>query len=63
MPALKNREADMEIGFVQYGNKTKLYIQCGQDRKYYGTLQYEKRFKFLEMLEKWDAAGGNDGQP
>ena len=60
MASLKNKHADMEIGYVQIGTKTQLYIQVGQERQYYGTLMSAKADKFLRMLEKWDEAGGND---
>ena len=60
MAGLRNRHADMEIGYVQIGTKTQLYIQVGQERQYYGTLMSAKADKFLKMLEKWDEAGGGD---
>jgi hypothetical protein len=60
MASLKNKHADMEIGYVQIGTKTQLYIQVGQERQYYGTLMSAKADKFLRMLEKWDEAGGGD---
>ena len=62
MASLKNKHADMEIGYVQIGTKTQLYIQVGQERQYYGTLMSAKADKFLRMLEKWDEAGGNDNE-
>ena len=60
MASLKNKHADMEIGYVQIGTKTQLYIQVGKERQYYGTIKSGKGEKFLNMLRKWDAAGGND---
>ena len=60
MAGLRNRHADMEIGYVQIGTKTQLYIQVGQERQYYGTLMSAKADKFLKMLHKWDEAGGGD---
>ena len=60
MASLKNKHADMEIGYVQIGTKTQLYIQVGQERQYYGTLMSAKADKFLKMLQKWDEAGGGD---
>ena len=60
MASLKNKHADMEIGHVQIGTKTQLYIQVGQERQYYGTLKSGKGDKFLKMLQKWDEAGGGD---
>ena len=60
MAGLRNRHADMEIGYVQIGTKTQLYIQVGQERQYYGTLMSAKADKFLKMLKKWDEAGGGD---
>lgn len=64
MHALKNREAGMEIGYTwdSKSRQYKLYIQVGNTRKYYGTLIMDKREEFLNMLEKWDASGGNDGK-
>jgi len=62
MAGLRNKHADMEIGYVQIGTKTQLYIQVGQERQYYGTLMSAKADKFLRMLEKWDEAGGNDNE-
>ena len=50
----------MEIGYVNIGNQKKLYVQVGNERQYYGTLQANKADKFLKMLEKWDEAGGGD---
>ena len=60
MASLKNKHADMKIGYVKIGTKTQLYIQVGQERQYYGTLMSAKADKFLRMLEKWDEAGGSD---
>ena len=60
MAGLRNKHADMEIGYVQIGTKTQLYIQVGRERQYYGTLKQDKGKKLLEMIKKWDAAGGND---
>ena len=62
MPSLKNSTANMEIGYVQIGTKTQLYIQVGKERQYYGTLKSGKGDKFLKMLQKWDEAGGNDNE-
>jgi hypothetical protein len=52
----------MEIGYVNVGGKKQLYVQVGQERQYYGTLLSGKADKFMRLLEKWDEAGGNDGQ-
>ena len=60
MAGLKNKSADMEIGYVTIGNQKKLYVQVGKERQYYGTLMSAKADKFLRMLEKWDEAGGGD---
>ena len=60
MASLKNSNANMEIGYVQIGTKTQLYIQVGNERQYYGTLKQDQGKKLLEMIKKWDAAGGND---
>ena len=63
MASLKNSLANMEIGYT-YDSKSrryKLYIQVGNERKYYGTLITNKQQEFLEMLKKWDEIGGNDG--
>ncbi len=60
MPSLKNAQANMEIGYVTVGKHTQLFIQVGRERQYYGTLLSGKGDKFLKMLQKWDAAGGND---
>lgn len=59
-PSLKNTYADMEIGYVYINAKAQLYIQVGRERQYYGTLKQGKDKKLLEMIKKWDAAGGND---
>ena len=60
MASLKNSNANMEIGYVTVGKQTQLYIQVGRERQYYGTIKAGKGEKFLNMLRKWDAAGGND---
>ena len=60
MPNLKNKTANMEIGYVGVGKQKKLYIRIGQEMEYYGTLMSGKADKFLKMLKKWDEAGGND---
>ena len=60
MAGLRNKHADMEIGYVNIGNQKKLYVQEGNVRQYYGTLMSAKADKFLRMLEKWDKAGGSD---
>ena len=60
MPNLKNKTANMEIGYVNIGTQKKLYVQVGNERQFYGTLQANKADKFLKMLQKWDEAGGND---
>ena len=60
MRSLKNTHADMEIGYIYVNGELKLFIQVGKDRKYYGTLHVNKKDEFLEMLQKWDEAGGND---
>lgn len=60
MAGLRNKHAGMEIGYVNIGNQKKLYVQVGNERQYYGTLQANKADKFLKMLEKWDEAGGGD---
>lgn len=62
MASLKNSHADMEIGYVNVGKQTRLYVQIGHERQYYGTLMSAKADKFLRMLEKWDEAGGNDNE-
>ena len=62
MASLKNSNANMEIGYVQIGTKTQLYIQVGNERQYYGTLMSGKGEKFLKMIKKWDEAGGNDDE-
>ena len=62
MASLKNHNANMEIGYVQVGTKTKLYVQVGNERQYYGTLISGKGEKFLKMIKKWDEAGGNDNE-
>ena len=61
MPNLKNKTANMEIGYVGVGEQKKLYIRIGQEMEYYGTLMSGKADKFLKMLKKWDDEGGNDG--
>ena len=60
MPNLKNKTANMEIGYVGVGKQKKLYIRIGQEMEYYGTLMSGKADKFLKMLKKWDEAGGGD---
>ena len=61
MAGLRNKHADMEIGYVNVGTKCQLYVQVGQERQYYGTLISNKAKKFLKLLEQWDKAGGGDG--
>ena len=56
MASLKNSSANMEIGYVQIGTKTQLYIQVGQERQYYGTLKSGKGDKFLKMIQRWAEA-------
>ncbi len=60
MASLRNKHADMEIGYVNVGGKKQLYVQVGHERQYYGTLMSGKADKFLKMLKKWDEAGDND---
>lgn len=60
MASLRNKRANMEIGYVGVGKQKKLYIRIGQEMEYYGTLMSGKADKFLRMLEKWDEAGGGD---
>ena len=60
MASLRNKHADMEIGYVGVGKQKKLYIRIGQEMEYYGTLMSGKADKFLKTLQKWDEAGGND---
>lgn len=62
MASLRNKHADIEIGYVNVGGKKQLYVQVGQDKQYYGTLMSAKADKFMRLLAKWDEAGGNDGQ-
>ena len=62
MAGLRNKHADMEIGYVNVGGKKQLYVQVGQERQYYGTLLSGKADKFMRLLEKWDENGGNDGE-
>lgn len=62
MAGLRNKHADMEIGYVNVGGQKKLYVQVGQERQYYGTLMSAKADKFMRLLAKWDEMGGNDGQ-
>ena len=62
MAGLRNKHADMEIGYVNVGGPKKLYVQVGQERQYYGTLMSAKADKFMRLLAKWDEMGGNDGQ-
>ena len=61
MAGLRNKHADMEIGYVNIGTQKKLYVQEGGVKQYYGTLMQDKAGKFLEALKRWDEAGGNDG--
>lgn len=61
MASLKNKHADMEIGYVNIGTQKKPYVQIGHERQYYGTLISNKAKKFLKLLEQWDKAGGGDG--
>ena len=60
MAGLRNKSANMEIGYVNIGTQKKLYVQVGHERQYYGTLISAKADKFLRMLERWDEAGGGD---
>ena len=57
---LKNKAANMEIGYVNSSGQKKLYIQVGNERQYYGALMTSKADQFLEMLKQWDEAGGSD---
>ena len=57
---LKNKAANMEIGYVNSSGQKKLYVQVGNERQYYGTLMASKADSFLEMLKQWDKAGGSD---
>lgn len=62
MAGLRNKHADMEIGYVYVSSKAQLYIQVGRERQYYGTLKQDKGKKLLKMIKKWDEAGGNDNE-
>lgn len=57
---LKNKAANMEIGYVNSSGQKKLYIQVGNERQYYGTLMPNKADKFMTLLKQWDEAGGSD---
>ena len=57
---LKNKAANMEIGYVNSSGQKKLYVQVGNERQYYGTLLASKADQFLKMLKQWDEAGGGD---
>lgn len=59
---LKNKHANMEIGYANSSGQKKLYVRVGNERQYYGTLLASKADKFMTMLKQWDEAGGNDGQ-
>ena len=57
---LKNKAANMEIGYVNSSGQKKLYVQVGNERQYYGMLMTSKADQFLKMLRQWDEAGGSD---
>ena len=65
MPSLKNSTADLEIGITSFGayKQPALYIQEGNQKRVLAQFfSQDKAELFMDTLQKWDEAGGNDNE-
>ena len=65
MASLRNGQIDMEIGITAIGafKQPALYIQeDNQKRVLAQFFSKEKAELFMDTLQKWDEAGGNDNE-
>ena len=63
MLSLKNNHADLEIGITSFGayKQPALYIREGNQKRVLAQFfSKEKAELFMDTLQKWDEAGGND---
>ena len=63
MDSLKSSTADLEIGITSFGayKQPALYIQEGNQKRVLAQFfSKEKAELFMDTLQKWDEAGGND---
>ena len=65
MDSLKNSTADLEIGITSFGayKQPALYIQEGNQKRVLAQFfSKDKAEIFMEVLKRWDEAGGNDNE-
>ena len=65
MASLRNSQIDMEIGITSFGayKQPALYIQEGNQKRVLAQFfSKEKAELFMDTLQKWDEAGGNDNE-
>ena len=65
MLSLKNNHADLEIGITSFCayKQSALYIQEGNQKRVLAQFfSKEKAELFMDTLQKWDEAGGNDNE-
>lgn len=65
MPNLRNKVIDMEIGITPIGafKQPALYIQEGNQKRVLAQFfSKDKAELFMDTLQKWDKAGGNDNE-
>lgn len=63
MASLRNDQIDMEIGITSFGayKQPALYIQEGNQKCVLAQFfSKDKAEMFMDTLQKWDEAGGND---
>ena len=65
MASLRNDQIDMEIGITPIGafKQPALYIQEGNQKRVLAQFfSKDKAEMFMEVLKRWDEAGGNDNE-
>ena len=65
MASLRNSQIDMEIGITSFGayKQPALYIREGNQKRVLAQFfSKEKAELFMDTLQKWDEAGGNDNE-
>ena len=65
MASLRNGQIDMEIGITPIGafKQPALYIQEGNQKRVVAQFfSKDKAELFMDTLQKWDKAGGNDNE-
>ena len=65
MASLKNDQIGMEIGITSFDayKQPALYIQEGNQKRVLAQFfSKEKAELFMDTLQKWDEAGGNDNE-